>query len=104
MQRTVESANPVLRKRTPKVSIALATVQESNWRNFSSTAGSNGFEVIGSPDLKIAYKFREHQGRIHARRHFNGAASSRAVYCPAQKSDSPPRTIRSALIFQREFL
>src|ERR1700686_1581520 len=74
MQRTVESVNPVLRKRTPKDSTALATAQESNWRNFSSAAGSIWFEVIGSPDLKIPYKFREHQGRIHAGRHITGAA------------------------------
>src|SRR5579862_187028 len=53
MQRTEESVYPVLRKRTPKVSMAFATLQESKRRNFSSWIGSKWFIFIGSPDLML---------------------------------------------------
>jgi hypothetical protein len=51
MQWMEESENPVLRIRTPKVSIAFATLQESNCRNSSRTDSSNRFKVIASPEM-----------------------------------------------------
>jgi hypothetical protein len=41
MQRTVESLNPVLGKRTPKLSIALAVTHVLRRRNCSNSAGEN---------------------------------------------------------------
>src|SRR5271165_3025653 len=57
MQRTEESEKPELRKRTPKVSIAFATLQESNCCNSFSNAGSNLFELMSSPEHEIAAAF-----------------------------------------------
>jgi hypothetical protein len=49
MQRTLESANPVLRRRTSKVSMALATVQASSPLNFSNSTGAKLSAFIKAP-------------------------------------------------------
>jgi hypothetical protein len=100
----VESANPVLRRRTPNVSIALATEQESSRLNFSSKSGAIEFEVIGSPQLSENRRknSRAHPNWFQARWFPESAIGLDLLHATASKSNSRPETIQSVLNFERE--